>query len=83
MTSVVRKTREIGLLSALGASPWQIAICFCFQGLIIGIVGTGLGTIGALLALFFRNDVIHIFFIRWTRIAKRHCSISINSPICL
>ena len=34
--SVIRKTREIGLLNALGAESWQIAMCFCLQGLFIG-----------------------------------------------
>ena len=37
--SVIRKTREIGLLNALGAESWQIALCFCLQGLFIGLVG--------------------------------------------
>ena len=41
--AVARKTREIGLYGALGASPWQSALCFCFQGVIIGIAGTLLG----------------------------------------
>jgi len=58
MTTVVRKTKEIGLLRALGAKPSQIAGCFCFQGAIIGVAGTFLGLIGALIALHFRNDVI-------------------------
>ncbi|HZP59953.1 MAG TPA: ABC transporter permease [Opitutaceae bacterium] len=58
LISVVRKTREIGLLGALGAEPRQVAACFCAQGLFIGVLGTlcGLG-LGAV-ALVFRNDVV-------------------------
>src|SRR5690606_37023828 len=43
LTSVVRKTREIGLLGALGGRPWQSAAIFCLQGFLIGFVGTVLG----------------------------------------
>jgi lipoprotein-releasing system permease protein len=49
--SVIRKTREIGLLNALGAESWQIALCFCLQGLFIGLVGSILGIIFAFLVL--------------------------------
>lgn len=49
--SVIRKTREIGLLCALGAQSWQIALCFCLQGLFIGIVGNIIGIAFALFAL--------------------------------
>lgn len=61
MTSVVRKTKEIGILSALGATRFQVASCFCLQGLIIGSVGTFLGISFGLIALFFRNDIVHVF----------------------
>jgi lipoprotein-releasing system permease protein len=46
LIAVVRKTREIGLLGALGASPWQTAAGFCLQGLVVGTLGT-LAGIGA------------------------------------
>ena len=59
--SVIRKTREIGLLVAIGATPKQVALGFCLQGFIIGIVGTVLGVAGALIALFFRNDIVQFF----------------------
>ena len=49
--SVIRKTREIGLLNALGAESWQIALCFCLQGLFIGLVGSLTGIVFALLVL--------------------------------
>ena len=40
LIAVVRKTREIGLLGALGGRPVHVAACFCFQGLLIGVTGT-------------------------------------------
>jgi lipoprotein-releasing system permease protein len=61
LIAVVRKTREIGLLGALGAKPRQVAACFCFQGFFIGVVGTivGLGLGFGVLAV--RDDIIEIF----------------------
>jgi lipoprotein-releasing system permease protein len=61
LTSVVRKTKEIGLLGALGGKPRQVAACFCFQGFFIGVVGTALGIALAVTALTFRNEVVHTF----------------------
>ncbi len=43
LITVVRKTREIGLLGALGARPRETAASFCLQGLILGVSGTALG----------------------------------------
>ncbi len=59
--TVVRKTREIGLLGALGGQPRQLITCYCFQGFFIGVFGTLLGVIVGLVALHFRNDIIHGF----------------------
>jgi lipoprotein-releasing system permease protein len=61
LISVVRKTREIGLLGALGANPRQVAACFCFQGLLIGLGGTVAGLALGLGTLHFRNDLIAVF----------------------
>ncbi|MDB6095252.1 MAG: hypothetical protein JWM32_2814 [Verrucomicrobia bacterium] len=55
---VLKKTREIGLLGALGASRREIAICFCLQGVLIGVVGTGLGVVVGKTLLYFRNDLV-------------------------
>lgn len=67
LISVVRKTREIGLLGALGGRPIEVAACFCAQGLLIGVLGTAGGLAGGFTALHFRNDVV-----LWiTRITQR------------
>lgn len=65
MMNVVRKTREIGLLGAMGATPKQVASIFCWQGAWIGILGTAIGLLGAVTALNFRNQIVHTFA-RWT-----------------
>jgi lipoprotein-releasing system permease protein len=58
LISVIRKTREIGLLGALGARPREVAACFCAQGLLIGVLGTGVGLALGFGALAVRNDVV-------------------------
>jgi len=61
LTTVVRKTREIGLLGALGASPRQIAACFCVQGFLIGLIGTASGLALGFGFLHVRNDLLLLF----------------------
>jgi lipoprotein-releasing system permease protein len=40
---VIEKTREIGILKAIGASPRLISRIFLLDGMLIGLVGTGAG----------------------------------------
>jgi len=40
---VMEKTRDIGILMAMGATPLNIRRVFFFQGALIGVFGTGLG----------------------------------------
>ncbi len=61
LIAVVRKTREIGLLGALGAKPRHVAACFCFQGFFIGVAGTAAGLALGFFFLHFRNDMIRVF----------------------
>ncbi|MGB0344673.1 MAG: ABC transporter permease, partial [Coraliomargarita sp.] len=56
--AVLRKTREIGLLVAMGARPLEVACSYCWQGFIIGTTGTVLGIGMALLALHFRGPIL-------------------------
>ena len=61
MMAVIRKTREIGLLVAMGALPRQLAFSFCLQGLVIGFLGTFLGIGLALMALYFRAPIMSFY----------------------
>lgn len=56
-TSVLRKTREIGLSAAMGARPLQIAATYCFQGFAIGLFGSVLGLLLTFLLLHFRAPI--------------------------
>lgn len=46
---VMEKKKEVGILKAMGARAGEILIVFLFQGLVIGVVGTLLGSLGGLL----------------------------------
>ncbi|MCM8795368.1 MAG: ABC transporter permease [Candidatus Omnitrophica bacterium] len=46
---VVEKTKDIGILKAMGMSASGIRRIFTYEGLIIGVLGTTLGTLGALI----------------------------------
>jgi len=59
ITFVVQKTREVGMLKALGASDSQVAIVFLSQSGLIGTVGIAFGFALARLALSYRNDFLH------------------------
>jgi lipoprotein-releasing system permease protein len=50
---VVNKTREIGILRAMGLSARSVHRVFMLQGFVIGVVGTALGAVlGVLIAHF-------------------------------
>jgi len=58
MTSVLRKIKEIGLLVAMGGGQLSVGFIFCFQGLIIGFLGSLLGCGLALLFIRFRDQMM-------------------------
>ena len=58
ITFVVQKTREIGILKALGASSGQVLWLFLSQSVVVGILGVGLGFALADLALHYRNEFL-------------------------
>ncbi|MDR2430328.1 MAG: ABC transporter permease [Puniceicoccales bacterium] len=57
---VVRRTREIGLLGALGARPRQILQIYITQGILIGLAGYALGATLAVLILHFRQQIVQL-----------------------
>jgi len=59
ITLAVQKTKEIGLLKALGFPSGTIMRIFLWQGWISGFIGTGLGLGLGLLALQYRNEILH------------------------
>ena len=65
ITFVVQKTREIGMLKALGATNLQISGVFLSQSAIIGVLGVLAGYGLGILALTYRNGFLH-FMNHWT-----------------
>jgi lipoprotein-releasing system permease protein len=55
---VVQKTREIGILKALGATNGQVAVLFLSQSVVVGVLGVGLGYGLGMLALAYRNEFL-------------------------
>ncbi len=62
ITFVVQKTREIGMLKALGATSQQVMWIFLGQSLAVGTLGVSLGFGLGLLAVHYRNEFL--FFMR-------------------
>jgi lipoprotein-releasing system permease protein len=60
LMTVVRKTREIGLLGAMGAGAGKVASCFCWQGIVIGVAGTVLGLAMGFALLHFRESIVRV-----------------------
>jgi lipoprotein-releasing system permease protein len=65
ITFVVQKTREIGMLKALGATNLQISGVFLSQSAVIGVLGVLAGYGLGILALTYRNEFLH-FMNHWT-----------------
>ena len=59
ITFVVQKTREIGVMKAIGATRGQVLWIFLSQSLCVGVIGvlTGFGL--GMLALAYRNEFLH------------------------
>jgi lipoprotein-releasing system permease protein len=58
ITFVVQKTREIGVLKALGATARQIMTLFLVQSLAVGLIGVASGLGLGLLAVIKRNEFL-------------------------
>jgi len=59
ITFVIQKTREIGMLKALGATKTQISGIFLAQSAIIGVIGVAAGYGLGMLAVAYRNEFLH------------------------
>src|SRR5665213_509621 len=59
ITFVIQKTREIGMLKALGATKLQISGIFLAQSAIIGVIGVAAGYGLGMLAVAYRNEFLH------------------------
>jgi lipoprotein-releasing system permease protein len=56
VVSVVQKSREIGILKAMGASTGRVMRVFLIQGAVVGVVGATMGSLmGAGLSIFFAS----------------------------
>jgi lipoprotein-releasing system permease protein len=59
ITFVIQKTREIGMLKALGATDLQVTLIFLSQGALLGAVGDLAGYGLGMLAVGYRNEFLH------------------------
>jgi lipoprotein-releasing system permease protein len=55
---VMEKTKDIGILRALGATRTSVALLFLLQGAVIGLLGTGLGIAGGFALAQNLNDIM-------------------------
>ncbi len=58
ITVTVQKTREIGIIKALGAPTRQIMGVFLAQGMVVGFFGAITGLASGILVIQFRNDLL-------------------------
>ena len=58
ITTVIQKTKEIGLLKAMGASSGTVMRIFILQGFFVGLIGTGAGMILGSLVVRYRMLIL-------------------------
>ena len=56
ITVTVQKTREIGVMKALGARTWQIVWVFLAQGMLVGFFGNAIGLGLGMTLIRYRNE---------------------------
>ena len=70
---VVEKTRDIGVLQSMGATPWGTAGVFFRIGMVLCFVGTIIGGLYGLGFAYFVNDIQ-----RWVRAAHGDRSLPVD-----
>src|SRR5438105_8707174 len=65
ITFIMMKTREIGLLKAVGATSRQVMTVFLLQSLIVSVAGVACGVALGMSAIHYRNEFLH-FMRNWT-----------------
>ncbi len=58
ITSIYQKTREIGLLKALGCSDGSVMRIFVLQGFLVGLIGSVVGTVLGYVVITFRQEIL-------------------------
>lgn len=61
-TVSIQRKKELAVMKALGATPWQVIRVFLWQGVVIGLLGALIGVGLGLLVLHYRTP-IHVFLI--------------------
>lgn len=59
ITTVIQKTREIGLLKAMGASSGSVMRVFIMQGFFVGLIGDILGLALGFLVVHYRMNILY------------------------
>ena len=59
ITVTVQKTREIGVIKALGAAPGKILRVFLLQGFVVGVIGVAIGMALGELTVRYINPINH------------------------
>lgn len=59
ITFIMMKTREIGMMKALGATSRQVKMVFLAQSLIVSVLGILAGLAAGLLLVHYRNPFLH------------------------
>ena len=59
ITTVIQKTKEIGLLKSMGAGSLSVMRIFIMQGFFVGIIGTAGGVFLGWLVVIFRMNILY------------------------
>jgi lipoprotein-releasing system permease protein len=54
---VLQKTRDIGIVKAIGGSSFGVALIFVFYGAAVGVIGSAIGAVGGTYFVWHINDV--------------------------